>query len=494
MPSPSAQPLARQVSAPSGTVRKNHAVHPVQRPASQATGSRRTPSVPIPQIRPHRNSVPTVTHSSWSKGHLKLINEVEDFSPADWLARSPEEIGLTPTISLTPSPAYERSEFPTPSLSHLTPFNPVFDSDGSYSPMTATSDSSLTSASTVMSEPMSRSNTNDLICGPLEMFRMDSMHSMSQCELPPSYSAAFDSFSTSVFPIEHRHMSQHMPDEFSFQEPLSFPSTLPMKHCYSQDSDASSASNCHSRITRRVQEQNAHGKARPLMPKTEPNEGSSSEEEFSRPKYVTVTEADGTVKQKAEITRQPQKPQQRKTTHCTYCNEQPMGFHGDHELRRHIERHHSTIRRVWVCQNRFDRPGWLDGCKACRTGKSYGANYNAAAHLRRAHFNPCKSKRGGRNKKSEGRGGMGGGNEPSMEVLKDYMFERLERNINGTNVWEVISPNGDVSPIQNNPMMHDSSSDEADFDFDQQHQPIDFSENRYDPAFYPHQKAYHGFH
>jgi hypothetical protein len=68
-------------------------------------------------------------------------------------------------------------------------------------------------------------------------------------------------------------------------------------------------------------------------------------------------------------------------------------------------------------------------CLACRAGKTYGANYNAAAHLRRAHFNPPKNKRGGRGKKSEGRGGMGGGHWPPMDELKNWMFEDWEYNI-----------------------------------------------------------------
>ena len=73
----------------------------------------------------------------------------------------------------------------------------------------------------------------------------------------------------------------------------------------------------------------------------------------------------------------------------------------------------------------------LTSATACRARKTYGANYNAAAHLRRAHFNPPKNKRGGRGKKSEGRGGMGGGNKPSMEELKKWMYEQWEYNING---------------------------------------------------------------
>lgn len=461
-------------------MRRNSGARPVQRPASQVNGTRSTQAVPIPQ-RHHRNSVPNASHSSWSRSNLKHIDEVEDYSPADWLARSPDEIALTPTISLTPS-VYERIESQPLNYSHLVPHHSAFDSPGSLSPMTATSDSSLTSASTVMSEPMSRTNTNDMICAPFEMFRMDSMQNMSQCELPASsYTSDFDSFSIPLCPQAH----QAFPDAMSYQESLSFPSSLPMKHSLSQDSDTSSDPNSHSRMSRRVHEQNAHGKARPIAPKTEPNDGSSSDEDYIQPtKYVEVTEADGTIRRKAEITRQPTKPQQRKTTHCTFCNDQPLGFHGDHELRRHIERHHSTIRKVWICQNPPDRPGWLDSCKSCRNQKSYGANYNAAAHLRRTHFNPCKNKRGGRNKKNEGRGGMGGGHEPSMEILKHYMFERLERNVNGTSVWEVISSTGELSPI---PMKHDSSSGEEDYDFGMQ-PPIDFSQDNLDPAFYPHQQ------
>ncbi|TDZ37567.1 Metallothionein expression activator [Colletotrichum spinosum] len=52
----------------------------------------------------------------------------------------------------------------------------------------------------------------------------------------------------------------------------------------------------------------------------------------------------------------------------------------------------------------------LSKCKACVTQKRYGAYYNAAAHLRRAHFNPH-------------RGGKASGDWPPMTILKDWMRE-----------------------------------------------------------------------
>jgi hypothetical protein len=103
--------------------------------------------------------------------------------------------------------------------------------------------------------------------------------------------------------------------------------------------------------------------------------------------------------------------------YCTKCNEYPEGFRGEHELRRHTDAKHASLVKRWVCTEPDNyspsspQPLMpLSKCKACVTQKRYGAYYNAAAHLRRAHFNP-------------NRGGKASGDWPPMAVLKDWMRE-----------------------------------------------------------------------
>lgn len=300
------------------------------------------------------------------------------------------------------------------------PYNQTFYSlAGEHVSHATNSAPNLMLESSALSETMTRSNTNDVLCDGFDVFSMDNMSKPESsfaktedtCQTPPS------SFPTMV--------PQY--DGVSFPGsplPLSFSSEMKPSLLYESD-DSSPLSSLQS--SPRLQEGSNVGRV--LAPKVEPQD--SSPPAFPPVRLVEVKAEDGTVKQKAEIARAAPKPQERKTMFCKYCDDHPNGFHGVHELDRHIDRHHTVRRKVWICKEKDPSENFLSNCKACRNKKTYGANYNAAAHLRRAHFHPPKNKRGGRSKKSENRGGMGGGNHPPMDVLKDYMYETWEINIKG---------------------------------------------------------------
>jgi hypothetical protein len=118
--------------------------------------------------------------------------------------------------------------------------------------------------------------------------------------------------------------------------------------------------------------------------------------------------------------------------YCQLCPEHPEGFRGEHELRRHIDNNHSLEGHVkkWVCieptdpQNIRSQPLYaLEKCKACRSGKQYGAYYNAAAHLRRSHFKEKPTRPGKARSMEDKRRGKGGGDWPPMNELKHWMKE-----------------------------------------------------------------------
>ena len=203
-------------------------------------------------------------------------------------------------------------------------------------------------------------------------------------------------------------------------------------------SDASASSSTCSRQLRREREINAQAAARKIAPKAiESND--ETESSPSNAQMAEITSQDGSSKTVGVLTKTPYVRPQHPKIMCQYCKERPEGFRGTHELDRHIARAHAPSRKGYICVDHSSDKKFLANCKHCRNKKVYGAYYNAAAHLRRAHFHPRK--RGRKGKNDEKRGGIGGGDHPPMDYLKMHWIKEVD--------------------VDNNPSSPDSGSEDA---------------------------------
>jgi hypothetical protein len=194
-----------------------------------------------------------------------------------------------------------------------------------------------------------------------------------------------------------------------------------MRRSASNSSATSTASSAGSRASRREREIIVQT-SRPLAPKANSHAATTSAP--SNAQMAQITSSDGSSKTVGVLTKTPYVRPMHAKIMCVHCNERPDGFRGTHELDRHIARAHAVVRKGYICVAPSFDAKFLDACKHCRNGKVYGAYYNAAAHLRRAHFHPRK--RGRKGKNDEKRGGIGGGDDPPMDFLKMHWIQEIE--------------------------------------------------------------------
>lgn len=211
-------------------------------------------------------------------------------------------------------------------------------------------------------------------------------------------------------------------------------------------SDASAPSSTYSRQSRRDREVNAQAASRKIAPKAIDLDD-DTESTLSNGQMARIRHEDGSSKTVGLLTKTPYVRPAHPKIMCSFCCERTEGFRGTHELERHVARAHAKTRKGYICIDNSADQKFLANCKHCRGKKVYGAYYNAAAHLRRAHFHPRK--RGRKGKNDEKRGGIGGGDHPAMEILKQHWIREVE-------VANKTTPQSPDSASDDNPDSTDS--------------------------------------
>lgn len=367
-------------------------------------------------------------------GQHSLVAVYED--PKDFYTTSSDgHQGLSPIV-----PAHRHQSRRN---SHRISSSPrqAFNSTLSQSPATPTT-GELTNATTLTSAAMSRqtSTAASSFCGGMSNLKLYPYNSdvisdtsINEEDSSVEFSSSLSNESSfSMLDVDRSHLIGHtggMVDDSNshssvvpvISPSVSFSSKLADVTSMKRSSSTETNASAQSRLSRRSQEQGILS-SRPLAPKVHDGESMSRESSSSEHLRIRMFSEDGSSKDVVSIPKAPYVRPPHDKVMCTLCNDQPQGFRGEHELRRHTERKHSPVHKVWICKDISLDQKFLASCKKCTSGKKYNAYYNAAAHLRRTHFNPKQKGSKGKMQK-EKRGGKGGGNAPSMETLKLWMGE-----------------------------------------------------------------------
>ncbi|KAL5414460.1 hypothetical protein PMIN03_003164 [Paraphaeosphaeria minitans] len=395
------------------------------------------------------------SHASMSRqSALQPINETTftndstvEYSPDDYVNfietsdiahLPPSQPQHQPQLQLTPSnqwmPSLEVSTSPsTPSTALMTPVTLSSNSmsrQSSFNPQSADDFSMLRSDSQmypILPEDGSISFPPDVnlvqkgISG-----HADTLHFLSSTGFTGMPSET--SFLSPVAPVSSasvQALAQHQESEPCLVEDMRRSASASSTSASDSDASFASASSdrCHSRHVRREREIIAQAGSCRIAPKAV----SSAPQTTSvspNAQMMRIQSEDGSSRHVGIISKAPYVRPQHPKILCPYCSERPEGFRGTHELDRHVARAHTAVRKGFICvAPAFDK-NFLSGCKHCRNRKVYGAYYNAAAHLRRAHFHPRK--RGRKGKNDEKRGGIGGGDDPPMDYLKQHWIREIE--------------------------------------------------------------------
>lgn len=236
---------------------------------------------------------------------------------------------------------------------------------------------------------------------------------------PPSFYGTPTSWpgDESIFPVQHFTNQSQAPSDLGTTLQVPTQQATRMRRACSLSSNASSTGASETqkeRSYRALHEANLRSQSTQIQP-SPPSRTSPA---------PSPARSDSAVLGKAQTKKSRRRPDKLR---CVICTKEVCG---DHEYNRHMRLVHAEEGYRWVVICPTEKglapllalKKSLDNCKSCKGKKSYGANYNAAAHMRRCHFNAPAQLKNAHGKL----GGNSGGTWPSIRYLEYYHMKIIK--------------------------------------------------------------------